>query len=411
MFDSVKAGQEIAVLRKKRGLTQEELADRLHISPQAVSKWENGRAMPELSLLVELAEALNSTLDAILFPDSVRPAANANFEHILLPYAPIADFSGAAWPRSMAYPAVLSAVKLFMGLERNRDSMGQQLNDDTEYILQSAFTSICFGYSWGADDGLETGLSAYGLTGELCCGWECPEKDFIRVAAGHISSGYPVLILPQEYDDIILATGFSHQGKVLKGLPFLDGDDDKNSVMSFQHLKSFPEWYAKKPDMLLIKPGSEQSSIPEMCKAALRKGISLLQNKTSISDEPLTGYGQVIYDNWCRELQKESNQGLAEMECLAPHIFIHYEGKLRIKQFLELCMRRMENVDQRPFTAAVSKYEEIIQMCGKFLQSLSEKSPETAEEATEKRKTLTAVLKRSKELELEAVNEIAPAIL
>lgn len=411
MFDSAKAGQEIAVLRKKRGFTQEELAGRLHISPQAVSKWENGRTMPELSLLIELAEALDSTLDAILFPDSARPAANANFEHILLPYAPIADFSGAAWPRSMAYPAVLSAVKLFMGLERNRDSMGRQLNDDTEYILQSAFTSICFGYSWGADDGLEIGLSAYGLTGELCRGGECPEKNFIRMAAGHILSGYPVLILPREYADIILATGFSHQGKVLKGLPFLDGDDDKNSVMSFQHLKSFPEWYAKKPDMLLIKPGSEQSSIPEMCKTALRKGISLLQNKTSISDEPLTGYGQVIYDNWCRELQKESNQSLAEMECLAPHIFIHYEGKLRIKQFLELCMRRMENVDQRPFTAAVSKYEELIQMCGKFLQSLSEKSPETAQEATEKRKTLTAVLKRSKELELEAVNEIAPAIL
>lgn len=88
MFDSVKAGQEIAVLRKKRGLTQEELADRLHISPQAVSKWENGRAMPELSLLIEVAEALDSTLDAILFPDSARPAAHANFEQILLPYAP-----------------------------------------------------------------------------------------------------------------------------------------------------------------------------------------------------------------------------------------------------------------------------------------------------------------------------------
>ena len=33
MFNSVKASQEIVVLRKKRGLTQEELADRLHISP------------------------------------------------------------------------------------------------------------------------------------------------------------------------------------------------------------------------------------------------------------------------------------------------------------------------------------------------------------------------------------------
>lgn len=41
----------------------------------------------------------------------------------------------------------------------------------------------------------------------------------------------------------------------------------------------------------------------------------------------------------------------------------------------------------------------------------SEKPPETAEKAAEKRKTRIAVLKRSKELEIEAVKEIAPAIL
>ena len=135
MFDNVKAGQKIADLRKNMGLTQDELASQLNISPQAVSKWENGRAMPELSLLVELAEILGSTIDAILFPDAARPAANANFEHILLPYAPIADFSGRTWPRSMAYPAMLQAVKLFMGLEEHRDPMGRQLNDDTENVL------------------------------------------------------------------------------------------------------------------------------------------------------------------------------------------------------------------------------------------------------------------------------------
>ena len=118
MFDSAKAGKEIAVLRKSMGLTQEELAGRLNISPQAVSKWENGHAMPELSLLVELAEILGSTVDSILFPAS-RPGANANIEHVLLPYAPIADFSGRTWPRSMAYPAMLSAVKLLMGLEKH----------------------------------------------------------------------------------------------------------------------------------------------------------------------------------------------------------------------------------------------------------------------------------------------------
>lgn len=410
MFDSVKAGREIAVLRKKKDLTQEELASRLNISPQAVSKWENGHAMPELSLLIELAEALDSTLDAILFPDSVRPAANANFEHVLLPYAPISDFSGSNWPRSMAYPALLAAVKLFMGLETHKDPMGRQINDDTEYILQSAFTSICFGYSWGADDALENGLSVYGLSGEIHRGKGCPEGEFIRTAVNHILSGYPVVIIPQEYSDIILATGFSHQGKVLKGIPFLDGDDEKNSVMSFRQLKNFPEWYGKKPDMLLIKPGRKQVSLPEMCREALQKGIMLLQNESSVSDEPLVGYGAVIYDNWCRELQKESNQNLVAIECIYPHIFIHYAGKLRIKQFLELSMRLIDDLD-RPLTAAITKYEEMIGMCEKCLHSLSDRSPETIEESKEKRKILIAVLQRSKELEMEALQEIASVIL
>lgn len=409
MFDNVKAGQKIADLRKRMGLTQDELASRLNISPQAVSKWENGRTMPELSLLVELAEILDSIIDAILFPDNAHPAANANFEHILLPYAPIADFSGRTWPRSMAYPAMLQAVKLFMGLEEHRDPMGRQLNDDTEYVLQSAFTSICFGYSWGADDALDTGLSVYGLTGKLCRGTDCTEEDLIRLVVENILSGYPVIVLPWEYSDMILATGSSHQGKVLKGLPFLDGDDEKNSVMSFQQLKSFPEWYAKKPDMLLIKPGSKPISVQEKCREALKKGLALLQNERRISDEPTVGYGTVIYDNWCRELQKESSQGMVDIECLSPHIFIHYEGKLRIKQFLELCMRLVDGLDNRTITAAISKYEEIISMCEKFLQGLQ--TPETAGEANEKRKTLVAILQRSKELEMDALKEISSVIL
>ena len=409
MFDNVKVGQKIADLRKSMGLTQDELASQLNISPQAVSKWENGRAMPELSLLVELAGILDSTIDAIIFPDAAPPTANANFKHILLPYAPIADFSGRTWPRSMAYPAMLHAIKLFMGLEEHRDPMGRQINDDTEYVLQSAFTSICFGYSWGADDALDIGLSIYGLTGKLCRGTDCTEADFIRLAVENILSGYPVIILPREYSDMILATGFSHQGKVLKGLAFLDGDDEKNSVMSFQQLKKFPEWFAKKPDLLLIKPGTQPVSIQKKCMVALKKGLELLQNERSISDEPMVGYGAVIYDNWCRELQKESNQGMVDIECLSPHIFIHYEGKLRIKQFLELCGRLIEGLDNQPITTAISKYEEIVSMCEKFLQGLQ--TPETAGEANEKRKILIAILQRSRELEMDAIKEISSVIL
>lgn len=409
MFDCVRVGKEIAAMRKSKGLTQEEVACRLNISPQAVSKWENGRAMPDLALLVELAELFGSSLDGILFPGS-QPSANANFEHILLPYAPIADFSGRNWPRSMAFPAVLAAVKLFMGLEKQRDSMGRQINDDAEYVLQSAFTCIGFGYSWGRDDALESCLPVYGLAGEVHRKGECSEEEFIHLAVKNILDGYPVIVIPNEYTDIILATGFSDKGKVLKGIPFLDGDDEKNSVMSFQQLKNYPEWYTRDFSLLLIRPGPETVPVAGKCGEALRQAVSLLGNRTSISAEPLVGYGLVIYDHWCEELQRESNQGLAEIGCLSPHIFIHYEGKLRIKQFLELCPRLLDNLDSRAMLAAVSKYQEIIELCEKFLGELSEHMPETVEEANEKRRVLIAVLQRSKELEEEALGEISSAI-
>ena len=58
MFDNRKAGKQIALLRRSKGLTQEDVARQLNISPQAVSKWENGHTMPELSVLVELSELL-----------------------------------------------------------------------------------------------------------------------------------------------------------------------------------------------------------------------------------------------------------------------------------------------------------------------------------------------------------------
>lgn len=232
MFDNIKAGKQIALLRKNKGMTQEDVASRLKISPQAVSKWENGHTMPELSLLVELSGLLDCTIDRILFPIS-QSAVRANFEHVLLPYAPIADFTGRNWPRSMAKPAVLSAIKLFMGLEEHVDSMNRQINDDTEYILQSAFSSICFGYSWEPERVLESCLTVYGLTGEVYKKTDCKEEEFIRLATNNILGGYPIIVIPKEYTDIILATGFSDQGRVLKGIPFLDGDDEKNAVMSF----------------------------------------------------------------------------------------------------------------------------------------------------------------------------------
>jgi len=65
-MDTEKIGKRIMNLRRERGLTQEALAEQLHVSAQAVSKWENARALPETALLPGLAKALDTTVDALL---------------------------------------------------------------------------------------------------------------------------------------------------------------------------------------------------------------------------------------------------------------------------------------------------------------------------------------------------------
>ena len=57
-MDERRFGQNIAALRRALPMTQEALADRLRVSAQAISKWENGRSLPETALLPALAAAL-----------------------------------------------------------------------------------------------------------------------------------------------------------------------------------------------------------------------------------------------------------------------------------------------------------------------------------------------------------------
>ena len=60
-MDQKKIGAFIAQCRKEKSLTQIQLAELLDITNQAVSKWENGRGMPDVSLLQPLCDALGIT--------------------------------------------------------------------------------------------------------------------------------------------------------------------------------------------------------------------------------------------------------------------------------------------------------------------------------------------------------------
>ena len=67
-------GKRIAFLRKEKGLTQEELAQHMGISPQAVSKWENDQTCPDISALPKLARLFGVTVDELLEGKEALPA-------------------------------------------------------------------------------------------------------------------------------------------------------------------------------------------------------------------------------------------------------------------------------------------------------------------------------------------------
>ena len=65
-IDKLRFGAFISELRKEKGITQKELANRLYISDKAVSKWETGHSVPDITLLTPLAELLGVTVTELL---------------------------------------------------------------------------------------------------------------------------------------------------------------------------------------------------------------------------------------------------------------------------------------------------------------------------------------------------------
>ena len=66
MIDNLKTGSFIREHRKKQGMSQNVLAEKMMVSREAVSKWENGHNLPDVSIMGRLAEVLDVTVDELL---------------------------------------------------------------------------------------------------------------------------------------------------------------------------------------------------------------------------------------------------------------------------------------------------------------------------------------------------------
>ena len=79
-MDPKTLGERIGALRREQSMTQEALATELGITPQAVSKWENGQGFPDVSLLPKLAALFSISLDELFGLETAQAAPEARDE-------------------------------------------------------------------------------------------------------------------------------------------------------------------------------------------------------------------------------------------------------------------------------------------------------------------------------------------
>lgn len=76
-------GQKIAQLRKAKAMTQRDLAQQLHVTDKAVSKWEREQASPDIKTLPQIAEVLDVPVQELLLAREDKKMPTSEFEHVM----------------------------------------------------------------------------------------------------------------------------------------------------------------------------------------------------------------------------------------------------------------------------------------------------------------------------------------
>lgn len=116
-MDQIKIGKFIAECRKDAKLTQAQLADKLNITDKAISKWERGIAMPDPSIMLELCEILDISVNELLSGEKIdMENKNEKDEQLLLDMAKEIEKKNKTIWNSMWAILIVSMVAMLAGI-------------------------------------------------------------------------------------------------------------------------------------------------------------------------------------------------------------------------------------------------------------------------------------------------------
>ena len=116
-MDQLKIGKFIADCRKRKNLTQMQLAEKLGITDKAISKWERGIAMPDSSIMLELCDILGISVNELLSGEKISMENNSQKnEQLLLDMAKELERKNKTIWSSMWAIMIVSMTALFAGI-------------------------------------------------------------------------------------------------------------------------------------------------------------------------------------------------------------------------------------------------------------------------------------------------------
>ena len=307
MLDKDKVGKRIAYFRKEKGITQKELADLLHISYQAVSKWELGKSLPTVEMLYEISNLLKVTVDVLLNEDEWRNRRityqdsgldarklyafkeevmklNSADERILA--AQFADACLFQMDTSNMKEPVYSCITCVPG---SKEKLAKEYRYNQEICMDAAANAINYT--------LQHGVRPVILRSNVVCGNYSQEQLYLMAQAfrricdkntvlfaGMEISAQPINYNPNEYEVSATVIGVQDKERLLTGSRLADGDiliGIKTEGINGTNYPFIKIMMDKKPELYHAKIDENTFFLDELMKAnsAYTREISALQER------------------------------------------------------------------------------------------------------------------------------------
>ena len=139
-----KIGSFLKELRKEMGITQEEFAEKLDVSSRTISRWETGANMPDISLLVNIAEIFNVSIPEIINGERKSEIMEKEVKEVAEAMSNYAAAEKSVILKRVKLISIIGLISLVIGL------VMEAINYDSMIPIYECMKETCLGFGVGA---------------------------------------------------------------------------------------------------------------------------------------------------------------------------------------------------------------------------------------------------------------------